>query len=294
MRLTCPNCSARYEVDDEMIPPEGRDVQCSNCSTTWFQPGARSAIDDEVEANAEAETEVQAAQFDTEGSESTQEADPTETSATEPEDADNAALDDGPARRDLDPAVRNLLREEAERETRLRREEAEIVETQDEMALDSAPPTSTPPEADTPPQRQLPEADENFDEEILDELISGGQAAGPRRDLLPDIEEINSTLRATSDRNANEQEASDVETVDGAPRRRRGARLGFALVLFITAALVAIYSNAVQIAERVPQASPALQAYVTQVNAARLWLDDLAQGVLQDDESASGDTPPSE
>uniref|UniRef100_UPI0024E1033E zinc-ribbon domain-containing protein n=1 Tax=Roseicyclus amphidinii TaxID=3034232 RepID=UPI0024E1033E len=44
MRLTCPNCSARYEVADSMIPPEGRDVQCSNCSTTWFQPGRRTDV----------------------------------------------------------------------------------------------------------------------------------------------------------------------------------------------------------------------------------------------------------
>src|SRR6056297_3436210 len=41
MRLTCPNCGARYEVDDALIPPEGRDVQCSDCATTWFQAGAR-------------------------------------------------------------------------------------------------------------------------------------------------------------------------------------------------------------------------------------------------------------
>ncbi len=37
MRLTCPNCGAQYQVPDEVIPPEGRDVQCSNCGNTWFQ-----------------------------------------------------------------------------------------------------------------------------------------------------------------------------------------------------------------------------------------------------------------
>ena len=37
MRLTCPDCGARYEIADEMIPDNGRDVQCSNCDATWFQ-----------------------------------------------------------------------------------------------------------------------------------------------------------------------------------------------------------------------------------------------------------------
>ena len=50
MRLTCPNCSARYEVDDSLIPPEGRDVQCSNCATTWFQPGNRARVEDPTPA----------------------------------------------------------------------------------------------------------------------------------------------------------------------------------------------------------------------------------------------------
>jgi len=37
MRLICPNCVAQYEVDDNVIPPEGRDVQCANCGHNWFQ-----------------------------------------------------------------------------------------------------------------------------------------------------------------------------------------------------------------------------------------------------------------
>ena len=43
MRLVCPNCSAQYEVDASMIPDEGRDVQCSNCGTTWFELGEHKA-----------------------------------------------------------------------------------------------------------------------------------------------------------------------------------------------------------------------------------------------------------
>ena len=37
MRLICPNCGATYEVDAGLVPPAGRDVQCSNCGHGWFQ-----------------------------------------------------------------------------------------------------------------------------------------------------------------------------------------------------------------------------------------------------------------
>jgi len=43
MRLVCPNCGAQYEVPAEVISSEGRDVQCSNCGITWFQPGPEAA-----------------------------------------------------------------------------------------------------------------------------------------------------------------------------------------------------------------------------------------------------------
>lgn len=41
MRLICPNCGAQYEVPEDVIPDDGRDVQCSNCGDTWFQPSAQ-------------------------------------------------------------------------------------------------------------------------------------------------------------------------------------------------------------------------------------------------------------
>lgn len=39
MRLTCPECDARYEVDAALIPPEGRAVECARCGHGWRQPG---------------------------------------------------------------------------------------------------------------------------------------------------------------------------------------------------------------------------------------------------------------
>ena len=46
MRLICPNCEAQYEVPDNAISMEGRDVQCSSCGHTWFQlhPDQEAAI----------------------------------------------------------------------------------------------------------------------------------------------------------------------------------------------------------------------------------------------------------
>lgn len=37
MRLTCPSCSAEYEIDAGAIGASGRRVRCSNCSAEWFQ-----------------------------------------------------------------------------------------------------------------------------------------------------------------------------------------------------------------------------------------------------------------
>ena len=39
MLIKCPNCNAQYEVPNDIIPADGRDVQCSSCSKTWFVKG---------------------------------------------------------------------------------------------------------------------------------------------------------------------------------------------------------------------------------------------------------------
>jgi len=255
MRLTCPNCSAHYEVDDSLVPPEGRDVQCSNCATTWFQPGNRTRIEE--------------SEGDTAGD-----------AGFEPTDAEPASADpdpDTPVRRELDPAIRDLLREEREREETLRHGGvAGGIEAQEEMALNAPPPDS--PEA-------APQEDAD-DAEALAALRAataiGTAAAVPSgRDLLPDIEEINSTLRATTDRNAREMDSSDVETIEAIPRRRRGFRLGFLLIVALAGLAIAAYMFAPDIAQAVPQIEPVLETYVAQVDTFRFWLDDVMQALAE-------------
>ncbi len=121
MRLTCPNCSAQYEVPDDVIPAGGRDVQCSNCEHTWFQP--KEAIGKETKPEKKAE------------------------SATEPSDAgakSQAAKDEPADTGNVDPVVADILKEEAARETELRAQEGSNLESQPDLALDP-PQTSRAP-----------------------------------------------------------------------------------------------------------------------------------------------------
>ena len=39
MQLSCPNCSATYEVPETAIGPQGRKIRCRACDTSWFEPG---------------------------------------------------------------------------------------------------------------------------------------------------------------------------------------------------------------------------------------------------------------
>ncbi|MFI0396617.1 zinc-ribbon domain-containing protein [Paracoccus sp. p1-h21] len=41
MRLICPECGAQYEIAADMVPAEGREVECSACGHVWHQPGLR-------------------------------------------------------------------------------------------------------------------------------------------------------------------------------------------------------------------------------------------------------------
>ncbi|AZL15988.1 DUF3426 domain-containing protein [Rickettsiales endosymbiont of Stachyamoeba lipophora] len=36
MIISCPSCHTDFEVDDALIPPQGRKLQCSKCKHLWF------------------------------------------------------------------------------------------------------------------------------------------------------------------------------------------------------------------------------------------------------------------
>jgi hypothetical protein len=91
-----------------------------------------------------------------------------------------------------------------------------------------------------------------------------------RRDLLPDIEEINSTLRSTEDR-------APSEIPDGRrtanQRRAGGNRIGFALAILLVAAGTYIYTKPETVTEVLPQTEPYIAGYVNAIDNGRLALD---------------------
>ena len=96
---------------------------------------------------------------------------------------------------------------------------------------------------------------------------------GPRRDLLPDIEEINSTLRASGQTTTKETQDPRVARA-ARQRRQKGFRLGFGLALIAAGLALFVYSRAPMIVGWLPQAEAPLVAYVNAVNDGRVWLDD--------------------
>lgn len=290
MRLICPNCDAQYEVPEDVMPREGRDVQCSNCGQTWFQDhpdtiAARESIppQEQYEDEEFVQAEPPAPEPEPEEPEaqeelSVHEHDPVANVPNiEPEPKPEPAP--VPGRRELDPAVADVLREEAEFETKARRNESAAMESQPDLGLsDSDDRSETRKRAEQAKARMARMRGERPLEDTGREAASlSGAALGSRRDLLPDIEEINSTLRSNSDRSPG---SDPGQTAQIEMQEKRSSRRGFILTIALVAILALLYTYAPQLAEAVPQAEPALASYVAMVDSWRVWLDGQVSALL--------------
>jgi predicted Zn finger-like uncharacterized protein len=267
MRLTCPNCDAQYEVPDEVMPEAGRDVQCSNCGQTWFQHHPDHAPE-----------EVS----DTLGSSAP---DPDDEVSPPPPPPPPSAE---PKRKQLDPAVADILRQEAEAEQAARRSrQAETLESQPDLGLDDTD-FDDAPEDGRSREARARMARLRGEEPPVSDAAATAAALGSRRELLPDIEEINSTLRSNSggQRSGADGPGPNIEAPAG-QREGRGFRSGLLTVAVIALLLALLYIYAPQIAQSVPQVDPYLSGYVTfvdnfrgqlngQVESLLLWLDNAA------------------
>lgn len=279
MRLICPNCDAQYEVADSAIPEDGRDVQCSSCGQTWFQKSLAVIEREEIEAEkAELEQQtIQTQQVETQTPIKEPDSDALDEPPLEPTDqpvddepadqlVENPRAETELAQKKPSEAAMNILREEAELAAQSRQAPpASGLETQPDLGLDT-PQTTTAPQNPIVQERRA-NLQENAPE--IPEHRS-------RRDLLPDIEAINSTLRATSDRN-DTANAIGALPLEQRRIRRRGFRLGFGLVLILSALAIVLYAYTPQIVDKFPQIKPFLAQYVERVNELRNWLEFLME-----------------
>ncbi|MCG7621987.1 zinc-ribbon domain-containing protein [Epibacterium sp. Ofav1-8] len=195
---------------------------------------------------------------------------------------------DAPPKRRLDPEVSRVLREEALRESALRSGQ-DGLETQAELGLSDpaedeasrrarqaqdrvARMRGEPPAPDPAPAEPAarPREDAGASERVMPETTS-------RRDLLPDIEEINSGF-ASGGGSATPPPEQDLPRA----RQRSGFSRGFVLMILLMVAAILVYANAPAIAERLPQADPYISAYVAWVDQLRLWLDAKASALAAD------------
>lgn len=188
-------------------------------------------------------------------------------------------------RRAQDDTLLSILREEAARETQARRAEGSALETQPDLGLGGAAAGlvgAAAAQGAKPAQNRVVEnlsadefEDDEFDDEIPEQTL--------HRRALPDIEEINSTLSATSDRGG---EAAAWDAPQTLARRRSGFRMGFMLIVLLGVIGLLVYSMAPRISEAVPALAPTIDAYVQKVDEGRVWLDQQMRDVidaLQDD-----------
>ncbi|WP_353473041.1 zinc-ribbon domain-containing protein [Salipiger sp. H15] len=293
MRLICPNCGAQYEVPVDAIPTGGRDVQCSSCGHTWFQLAAldRPVPQEDAEAAAETAPEDMRAPDDLweemdEGAEPAPlhaAPEPEPEPESWPEEPAATPVPRRPVRaRGLDPSVAEVLRQEAEREAR-RRHDPEPLESQPELGL--AEPSAEDaahrarvardhmarirgdaPLSDAPEARHAPDDFGAPEPEHPAIPVS-------RRDLLPDIEEINQSLRVAPP--PRRMETPQGRALDAEEEEQQGSNFarGFGMMLILAVLAVLLYALAPAITAAVPAMAPLLDPYVAVVDGMRLWLD---------------------
>lgn len=237
MRLICPNCSAEYDVADDVIPQGGRDVQCSSCNKTWFQ------TDKAVTPASDTPSSLLSPAPESQGK-SVEVGAPTDAATAE--------------RKPLDGAVADILRQEAARHGK--GPDATQPATQSHAPTKGVDADQTRKRIAFMTQQEggTPSAAEG----------DAGTAANLR--TVPDINEINAALRARA-------EASDTSGLTADEKEeaqhRQGFRRGFFWVLVLIAILILPYIFAEQITENLPQTRSFMASYVLTVDQLRVWLE---------------------
>ncbi len=305
MRLICPNCGAQYEVPDEVIPTSGRDVQCSDCGTTWFQnhpdhvpEPEEEAVDDWQEEFSEEEepdspepddtpsvdeiaaSEVAEETTDEDGPSDVERMVEAHADTTEEfeEDYEDDEADEDPSTpeettafsRQLDPSVAEVLREEAALEASARATEQHgSLETQQDLGLESHESAAQQRSEEARSRMARLRGDEAAEDlDTMAESELDDQAS--RRNLLPDIDEINSSLGPDQ---AQETAAASADPSAVATHQKSGFRTGFRLAIVLAVLALLLYIFAPQLGNAVPPLAEPMAQYQGMVDGWRAALD---------------------
>ena len=257
MRLTCPNCSAQYEVDANVIPDDGRDVQCSNCGNTWFQ----NAVDPAAKPVAPVPVaDVPSGDNAAEGA-ATDNAEPLpEAKGDDAQTADKSA----PVQRSsVTDSVRDILQAEVAFDQGLRAAEADGLETQTDLGADDA---SVAAKQDSSSQPSAADPTPKPD-------------AAKSNDTAPDVDGNDEALEEPSERRT--YSAAFGREVRRARARRKAFTIGFMLLVVITVVSIALYALAPILVQKVPELEGAMTKFLEVANALRVWLDAIFASIIE-------------
>ena len=51
MIISCPSCKKKFEIDANLLPKEGRNLQCGSCLNVWFYKFEKNISDLEIKDN---------------------------------------------------------------------------------------------------------------------------------------------------------------------------------------------------------------------------------------------------
>ena len=282
MHLVCPKCAARYEVPEQNIPSSGRDVQCSACGYTWFQ--AHPSLSNFQEPLNEPDQEINTATKEIANQETGSQkneggkravaselSQDTTTTTEVSKDGAQQGETSGPALSRLHPTVAEVLKEEARREVAVRA--AESLETQPDLGVEEALLQKEPSldaegivdeaVSSIPPNSDLDELERFYSQAAQKETSS-------RDDLLPDIEEINSSLNSGEKKKL---KTDDKDKKAQAVVRKRMKRLGLLTGVLIVVFFFGLYQFDTDIDQAVPQIQPLLDEYIQLVDRLRVISD---------------------
>ena len=252
MLLACPICQAQYEVPEDAIPEAGCEVQCSACGETWFQPHPQASFPIE---NIRGDQRLQDFAYIKGVMEHNSESQPTEPSNR---DAQSPIFNNPTAiqRPPIAPAVAEVLRQEADREARVR---AASVFAEDQAPL----------EADTPPAL---------------ETAQSGLQAGPAAPInafpsAPSPAAASGSNQFEAEATAPAPKSNTTQNAD-APSYRSG-RLGFITGVAAVMAALLFYLYAETLSSAAPSLTPYADLYTLWVDAQRQRINPLIdQSVL--------------